>query len=297
MQSLEALLATARARKGQYVAEAPARLGRTRTAVNVLLDALKHEQPLDRAGAALAAVHLRLVRTELGGGAAVAVVEEPSHREGRGIFVWRCGALAHERIVQVPHSFFDEDTLPIGLAAAAAGARALFVNTVHRYPGGIAPTQAVGEEESGAEDSGERPSPADLAHQTETTWQIMTLGALEHFAPIVLLQLHGFADRGDAAHAGEGVVVSPSVVDAGKQAAKHVVARLARALTGVGVCLFPRDTRVLGGTRNAQARLLASHDSGVFLHVEIARTVRRRLASDEVLRGAFVDAVWAGTDP
>jgi hypothetical protein len=290
-QSLEALLVAARERKRTYVATAPAVLSATRAAVDLLLEAIKQDQPLDAARAALAAVHLQLLPTQLAGAPALAVVEEPTHRTGRGIFVWRCGALGEERIVQVPHSFFDEDTLAIGMAAAAAGARALFVNSVHRYPGGMAPKQASGEEEAG-DASATGSSPSDLAHQTETTWQVMTLAAVRHFPPVIVLQVHGFADRSDPAHAEAGMVVSPSVVKAGKEAAAQLVTRLAHALPGVGVCLYPRDTRVLGGTKNAQAKLLAANAPALFLHVELARTLRRRLANDTALRDAFVNAVW-----
>ena len=93
VQSLDALLASARQRNQPYVASSPAQLRKTLTAVNLLLDSLKRAQSLGQARAALAAAHLQLVATQLGGAAAVAVVEAPNHREGRGIFVWRCGAL------------------------------------------------------------------------------------------------------------------------------------------------------------------------------------------------------------
>jgi len=295
-QPLQALLKSVRERKRQYVAPTHADLSKTRAALDLLLDALKRAQPLDHARAALSAVHLELVLTRLGADPAVAVVENPAHRVGRGIFVWRCGALPQERIVQVPHSFFDEGTLPIGTALAAAGARALFVNTVHRYPAGVAPSQALGEEEGG-DDSRARPSPSDLAHQTESTWQVMTQRALEHFSSLVVVQVHGFADRSDPAHAEAGIVVSPSIASAGKPAAKQLVTRLAHGLAGVGVCLYPRDTRVLGGTRNAQAKAVAAHPAAIFLHVEIAHGVRRRLVSDQAFRDSFVSAVWGQPEP
>jgi hypothetical protein len=293
---LDALLASVRERKRIYVESTPEELHKTRLAVDLLLDAIKHARPLKRAAHALAAVHLQLVLTELGDAPAVAVIEEPNHRQGRGIFIWRCGAVAEERIVQVPHSFFDEGTLPIGRAVAAASARALFVNSVHRYPGGVPPKQASEEEDAGEDRSAEA-AISDLAHQTESTWQVMTASALDHFSPCVVLQVHGFADRIAAARQETGMVVSASVASAGKQAAEQLATRLGATLNGIRVCLYPRDTRVLGGSRNAQAKLVAAHPPAIFLHLEIARAVRRRLTSDEAFRDAFVSAVWGSKVP
>jgi len=299
-EPLSALLAKARRRNGEYRTPTADELKATRAAADQLLDAISHAAPLDAAAAALARLHLTLVKTTLEGAPALAVVEEPGHRQGRGLYVFRNGATGAELgaalVIQVPHSFFDEDTLAIGLALSAR-ARALFVNTVHRYPGGVLPAGGVDDEEAGDPAAGSPgpASPADLAHQTESVWQVMTASALQHLPGLTVVQVHGFADRPAAAPFDADMVVSPSIVRAGKAEAGAQVTRLRAALPGARVALYPRDARVLGGTTNAQARLLAKQPQAVFLHLEIARSLRRKLATNAALRADFVKAVWSGS--
>ncbi|MEO8184756.1 MAG: hypothetical protein ABI895_38595, partial [Deltaproteobacteria bacterium] len=66
-------------------------------------------------------------------GVAELLVEQQSERRGAGALVLRSGA-AEPWVIEVPHSFFDEGTLEIGLNAFVwRRARALLINTVHRY--------------------------------------------------------------------------------------------------------------------------------------------------------------------
>ncbi|WP_437604974.1 hypothetical protein WMF20_27730 [Sorangium sp. So ce834] len=73
--------------------------------------------------------------------------EDDSRRRGAAAVVLRIGAAA-PLIVEAPHTFFDQGTLPIALAIfEAQRARALIVNTSHRYGGGPKPSNAVGDDE------------------------------------------------------------------------------------------------------------------------------------------------------
>ncbi|WP_437565644.1 hypothetical protein [Sorangium sp. So ce542] len=73
--------------------------------------------------------------------------EDDSRRRGAAAVVLRTGAAA-PLIVEAPHTFFDQGTLPIALAIfEAQRARALIVNTSHRYGGGPKPSNAVGDDE------------------------------------------------------------------------------------------------------------------------------------------------------
>ncbi|WP_437669070.1 hypothetical protein [Sorangium sp. So ce131] len=76
--------------------------------------------------------------------------EDGSRRRGAAAVVLRAGAAA-PLIVEAPHTFFDRGTLPIALALfEAQRARALIVNTSHRYGGGPRPGDA-GPDDEGAE--------------------------------------------------------------------------------------------------------------------------------------------------
>ncbi|XXX72256.1 hypothetical protein WMF30_31870 [Sorangium sp. So ce134] len=79
--------------------------------------------------------------------------EDGSRRRGAAAVVLRTGAAA-PLIVEAPHTFFDQGTLPIALAIfEAQQARALIVNTSHRYGGHPKPSNAAGDDE-GAEGAG-----------------------------------------------------------------------------------------------------------------------------------------------
>ncbi|WP_104983017.1 hypothetical protein [Sorangium cellulosum] len=76
--------------------------------------------------------------------------EDGPHRRGAAAVVLRAGAAA-PLIVEAPHTFFDRGTLPIALAVfEAQRARALIINTSHRYGGGPRPSDA-GPDDEGAE--------------------------------------------------------------------------------------------------------------------------------------------------
>ncbi|WP_441285676.1 hypothetical protein ACSRUE_24345 [Sorangium sp. KYC3313] len=68
--------------------------------------------------------------------------EDGTRRRGAAAVVLRVGA-AVPLIVEAPHTFFDRGTLPVALAIfEAQRARALIVNTSHRYGGGPNPRNA-----------------------------------------------------------------------------------------------------------------------------------------------------------
>lgn len=227
--------------------------------------------------------HFALVGTQLGGGLAVAIREAPDHRRGGGVYIFRRGAVPRERLVQIPHSFFDVGTLEIGMELAnAAQARALFVNTVHRFQGGK--RQAV-------EDDGPVDAPADLAHQEQTFFQSFTIAALAMLHKPQVLQLHGFADGAVPECPQALVVVSPGAAPAGAAEAAEVTERLACLLGKDKVLLYPRDTQSLGAQRNVQGRAVGADGRASFLHLELSHTLRNRLLEDPSLCHAFIAAV------
>jgi hypothetical protein len=191
--------------------------------------------------------------------------------------------LVDERVIQVPHSFFDEGTLSLGLEMARVSlARALFVNTVHRFAS--APPMS---DESLAPSF----SFADVAHAPASAFLTVTAATLEALPTATIFQLHGFSDRSDAEHTRTAVVVSPGAASLGASLAATVVEQLRTLLGADSALLYPRDTQLLGGVTNQQGVWVKSHPPARFLHIEISRTLRDRMSADVFLRRRFARAL------
>lgn len=280
---LRSLLSQVRERNRRYQAPHPSELHKSMAAARALLGECLTGRRALAAAILLSHAHFSLAFTELGGAPALAVYEDPAYRRGGGIYIFRRGEVPRERIVQVPHSFFDVGTLEIGLElAAAAQARALFVNTIHRYEGGKPPS---------ADDDEPQASPADVAHNEHAFFQAFTLAALRGLVRPQIIQVHGFADGGIADCPNAAVVISAGAAPAGAQEAAQVAARLGALLGGGRVLLFPRDTQRLGALKNVQGRAVSAAAGATFLHIEISRTLRDQLNRDSSLRRAFAAAV------
>lgn len=203
---------------------------------------------------------------------AVLVRELPSKRRGGGAYILRLES-ASKLFVQAPHTFFDEGTLPLACELfARADARALFIDTAHRYKA------------ADADEKGDHP--ADVAHAASSLFQAATEGALRAAPQATVVQLHGFAAR----DAGTTVVVS-----GGERAPGNaLVTRVAQALSGAtqGVRRFPEDTGELGATTNVQGAAVRKA-GGQFLHVEMQSGLRRSMLSDAEMRGRFLGALAA----
>lgn len=281
-EDLRTLLHRTRERNRPYQAPPLDELRKAVAAGRALLSAVRTER-YQTAIPLFHQAHFEVVSTELGGAPAIAVCEESEHRRGGGIYVFRRGPVARERIVQVPHSFFDIGTLEIGIELASVGqARALFVNTVHRYEGKRPP--ARDEDES-------VDAPADLAHQELAFFQALTFAALSSLRHLQVVQVHGFAEGSVPECPSAAVVVSPGMARAGVAEAAQVTTRLAALLGPERVFLFPRDTRRLGARGNVQGRAAAMAGHATFLHLELSRSLRDRLNLDPGLRHAFAEAV------
>lgn len=207
------------------------------------------------------------------------LAEGAGKNRGAGAVALRVAADA-PIIVEIPHSFFDEGTLPIGIAVfEELGARALIVNTVHR--GGVGPDeQRMERARSGTSES-------DVAHQAQSFFHQAHLELGRIWPKAHVVQLHGFRD--------EKVPTAKIVVSAAGTSA--ITAPLARALNdalGVGTArLYPEEVDQLGGTQNVQAQ--ASRDeSRAFLHIEIAASLRTQMVRQKSLQERFARALSKG---
>lgn len=291
IEDLHSLVDFARERNRPYIAPHPDALQRMAVAGLALFSEVR-SGPCQRALPHVREAGFEVAMTTLGGGPAFVVRETFAQRKGGGLYVIRQGALLRERIVQVPHSFFDVGTLEIGIALAnAAPARALFVNTVHRYLNGRSPNDDEDRAGSPA-DSGHQ----DLAHHELTFFQQMTRSALASLPRLQVIQVHGFGDGSVPECAAAAVVVSTGVATAGMAEAARVTARLGVVLGRDRVLLYPRDTRKFGAQTNVQGQAVARSHTATFLHLELSRTLRNQMQKECALRRAFIAAVVGGRE-
>jgi hypothetical protein len=196
---------------------------------------------------------------------------------------------AREVAVEAPHTFFDRGTLPIAATAfEAMSARALLVNTVHRYS--ALRERPEGMDERGDEDeAAAKRSASDVAHAPSSFFQAAHEALLEGVPGIWAIQVHGFHD---AAAPGVSVIVSA----AGTRADAAGAASACRTRLGDdGVKAYPTEIGILGGLTNVQARSSA-RAGAPFYHVEIGRSLRDRLGADAAARRRFAEALPSPPD-
>lgn len=196
-----------------------------------------------------------------------ALVEAEDKKRGGGAYIVRVGQ-APERppqvLLQAPHAYYDLGTGILALRLFFADNRrvvALFTNTVHRYW-----------DESGDYQKRER-SHADVCHHTNHVFQHATDGAARALADLVVIQLHGFADT---KHRPDAIVSSGD-----PSQSSPLVRRLSQQLKATlgDVRRFPEEVDELGGTTNAQGRLLSTSRRAHFVHLELSARVRKELRS------------------
>lgn len=268
-----------RARKGgkdqvEYRAPQPADLATYATAMRQLLEqAATGEVPVD--------IALDGFQFESLGADYIAFIEAANRRQGAAAVVLRVKG-AEPIAIEVPHSFYDEATLPIGLELfLATRARMLSVNTVHRYRsiGGHPPAKAVtGDDEPKSAES-------DVAHSSRSFFLAAHEAFLDKCAGGLVVQVHGFSD---ANAPGADAVISAARTSA---SIDPLAARLRSALN-LRALVYPKDTRKLGGTQNAQAQSSRSRAQR-FIHLELSQSLRRRLLGSESLMTEFALAVAA----
>lgn len=199
--------------------------------------------------------------------------ERPDRLRGAGAYVIRTGA-ASEDFVQAPHAYFDLGTGELAAALfleapANRRPRVFATNTAHRYrsrPGELRKDQE---------------HPADVAHNAEHLFTWVTDLVAQELPSVRVIQLHGFGKEELPQRKGISAIVSSGSRRAPKWIHTYA-SRLSPAL-GSAVRLFPEQTSELGGTQNAQGKLLARYPKARFIHLELSAPVRESLSKS----GAF----------
>ncbi|MDH5673728.1 MAG: hypothetical protein OEZ06_16350 [Myxococcales bacterium] len=207
------------------------------------------------------------------------VSESGDSLRGAGALALREGAAAPV-VVEAPHTFYDRGTLEIAVALfAALEARALLINTVHRYRGnGLA---SMGGPRGSASDP-----VADVAHTPRSFFAAAHEATARARPALLAVQVHGYRDQRvpgfDAVLSAAGSSLDP----------EHFAHCMEHYLTGARVGVYPRDLRDLGGTRNRQAQSSVQFGAP-FLHVELSARLRARLRQPGPGQSAFAAAFFS----
>jgi hypothetical protein len=207
---------------------------------------------------------------------AIVVREADGKKRGGGAFMLRIGD-SSKLLVQTPHTFFDEGTFPLGCEFfQRSHARALFINTMHRYKGAPAGVDGL--------------HPSDVAHSATSLFQAATEGAIEALEKPTVVQLHGFAERITGAKA----VVSTGEKQKGNPFLVKMKDLIEKA-AGSGIQRYPDDTKELGATTNVQG-MAVRPAGGRFFHMEMSDAFRRELHADPPLREKVFTALLSGLE-
>ncbi len=210
-------------------------------------------------------------------GRIVGLSERRENRMGGGAYVFRLDG-ATPVILEVPHSFSDLDTLPLGLGAfLQLRARALLVDTVHRWRG----AQCDKEEES------DEPCASDMAHAKDTLFQGVHEGLTAGDPHATVVSIHGFAETEND----PDVIVSA----AGTRARARDVAVAFERVLSLRTAVYPEEIQRLGGMSGVQARHVRKHN-GRMIHLELSRSFRLRARQDEHVIEKFSEALCIGLE-
>ena len=273
-------LAAARRESRAAVYEPPLR--RDLDGASRLFEAILAPCPdLGHARALAAVLELEVIEIRTGGETIVMVREAPGARRGRGFFAFRIGR-RRPVAIEAPHSFSDRYTGPIAEKLfVESGAAAAAWNTASRSAGSHKEEEEDREREREREREGGQDESADLAHLPESFFQEFTRAFARAHADGIVLQLHGFDAEVRGAD-GPCAILSDAT-----RTPESWVATAAGCLGDAfdrRTALYPRDAGELGGTSNAQAKLLRALGSKSFLHLELSLDVRADLAKDASLR-------------
>lgn len=183
---------------------------------------------------------------------------------GHGVVVFRTES-ARPYVIEVPHSFADLDTLPLGLALfRALKATALLVNGTQRRVGCA---------------EGAEPCPADVAHAPTSYFHGAHLGLTRSRPELLPVAVHGF----DASSERDPMLIlsAAGTLTETVRIAEALTATL-RPLSDFPVKRYPEEIDRLGGTTCIQAQAQREM-AGRMLHMELSRALRERLRKDSAL--------------
>ena len=184
--------------------------------------------------------------------------------------VWYAAALDSSLFVQIPHRYYDSDTLKIGRHWMLSGAvKMLMANNVHRYAGR----------------KNQPPIETDFSRASLNPMLAVSRALVAVDSAASVIQLHGFsADKRDTQAARQADMIlsyGNAATPAGTEALFRIQACIAEKLD-LQALVYPQQVAELGGTKNIVGRnLRALGLASRFLHIEVNRPARVLLAGSQ----------------
>lgn len=174
---------------------------------------------------------------------------------GRGFYLINYDPMS-KNMISIPHRFFDEYTGNIGLKMFEESSfKAIAFNSVHRKI-------------------------EDMAHSDITIFNAFHLAFSKIYSQDMIYQLHGFNNDkrdSDIAKNKAEIILSNTTKYPDKQVNEITLCLKEKAINSF---LYGKDIFELGGTLNAQAKLLKENNSHNFIHIEINESTRELLNKD-----------------
>lgn len=206
-----------------------------------------------------------------GGRQFLTLSESPSHRTGRGFFVFSAQG-AGDMLLQMPHGFRDLYTDDIGRKLFMEGRfSAAAWNTVPRY-----------DTKDGVR------MVADMSDMTETLFAALTRAFAKQHPGGHVVQLHGYARRNRRSLSGKA---SDMIISNGTQAPPPWIETMDRCLEdrlSIVVSRFPVEIGELGATRTSIGIVLRQMGHAGFVHLEMSKPMRLRLRDSGDARKALL---------
>jgi len=265
-------------KKTRFIPPSPEALG----LAEQLFTGIFQGKPLTTPASTLTRLNLTMETVELNARRYLLLMEAPTHRRGRGFYIFPAPGTEFEfsnQVLMIPHGFYDYHTGDIGIHLMLEGqfAAAAF-NTVHRY--GNRKLKGVPSNETW-----------DMADLFDTFFSAFTRAFVTTHPGGHLIQLHGFSRKKRNTDAGRN---SDIIISNG-------TAYPSQVLTALGDCikiklpgitrLYPMEIKELGGTQNTIGKVMRSMDHPGFIHLEMSLSMRKKMTYDHDIRNRFLSCL------
>jgi hypothetical protein len=127
---------------------------------------------------------------------------------------------------------------------------------------------------------------ADIAHLENTIFQAFGRAFAKQYPMGTIVQLHGFVQGKRKTKAGKTTdLILSSTTITPSQYILEIGKCLKSKLTGFTVRIYPYEISELGGTKNSNAKDLWVRGFNRFFHIEMSKTLRKKLRNDKQVRG------------
>ena len=203
-------------------------------------------------------------------GERIALLHENENKlHGGGIYLFKKFENDRCKVLMAPHGFFDVNTSRISVEAFfETGAHALLLNSAHRF---------TGDREARSDRYG-----TDFAHRADNYYFAVFQALADRCQKGAFIQLHGFEpDSGRAQSEQTFDVIVSGGDDAGPRlkAGKRAAAIVREAFPDLKVAVYGIEVKAaLGGETNVHNRYLRKKEKIAFVHIEMDKELRKRLA-------------------